>query len=103
MGMALSICSGDQATFTCTVVSGLRQGARVFVAEVTDNDNEVRHQETSFTAVNLQIPGERQSHTRRFVCEMSLQKQLLTRSEMAELVIVPVGKRPTIANFLGKT
>ncbi|CAH3016664.1 unnamed protein product, partial [Porites evermanni] len=87
---AISKHVGDQATFSCTVVSGLRQGARVFVAEVTDNDNEVRHQETSFTAVNLQIPGERQSHTRRFVCEMSLQKQLLTRSEMAELVIVPV-------------
>lgn len=80
---------GDQATFNCIVVSGFRQGARVTIVEVTNKDAEMRYQDTSFTAVNLQIPGGGKSHTRRFVCEMWLQQQLLSRSKLAELVIVP--------------
>ena len=62
------------------------------IVEVTNKDAEVRYQDTSFTAVNLQIPGGGKSHTRRFVCEMWLQQQLLSRSKLAELVIVPPGK-----------
>ena len=84
--------SGNQATFNCTVVSGFRQGARVTIVEVTNKDNEVRYQGTSFTAVNLQVPGGGESHTRRFVCEMWLRQQLLSKSKVAQLVIVPPGK-----------
>ena len=65
----------------------------MIVVEVTDRFNEVRYQDSSFAAVNLQIPGGKTSHTRRFKCEMWFQQQLLSRSQMAELVIIPVGKR----------
>lgn len=89
--------SGDQATFECKVVSGFRQGARVSVVEVTGKANEVRHQTANqtanFTAVNLQIPEGVESYTRIFVCEMWLQQTLLSRSETAELIIIPPGKR----------
>ena len=65
----------------------------MIVVEVTDRLNEVRYQDSSFAAVNLQIPGEKRSHTRSFKCEMWFQQQLLSRSQMGELVIIPVGKR----------
>lgn len=66
----------------------------MIVVEVTDGFNEVRYQDSSFAAVNLQIPGGKTSHTRSFKCEMWFQQQLLSRSQMAaELVIIPVGKR----------
>lgn len=87
---AISKRVGDQVTFNCTVVSGFRQGAHVIVVEVTDRFNEVRYQDSSFAAVNLQIPGGKRSHTRSFKCEMWFQQQLLSRSQMAKLVIIPV-------------
>lgn len=65
----------------------------MIVVEVTDRFNEVRYQDSSFAVVNLQIPGEKTSHTRSFKCEMWFQQQLLSRSQMAELVIIPVGER----------
>lgn len=65
----------------------------MIVVEVTDRFNEVRYQDSSFAAVNLQIPGEKRSHTRSFKCEMWFLQQLLSRSQMAELVIIPAGKQ----------
>ena len=62
------------------------------IVEVTNKDNEVRHQGSSFIVVNLQIPEGGESHTRRFVCEMWEKQQLLSRSRVAELFIIPPGK-----------
>ncbi|KAL9980408.1 hypothetical protein ACROYT_G008996 [Oculina patagonica] len=79
---------GDKVTFTCGVVSGFRKGASIFLIEATNKDNEVRHQEMNFTATNLQIPEGGESHVRKFVCEMTTQQNVLSRSEVAELVII---------------
>ena len=83
---------GDEATFTCGVVSGFRKGAGVFLVEVTNRRNEVRHQESNYTAANLQIPGGGESHVRKFLCEMSFQQDVLSRSEVAELIIIKPGE-----------
>jgi len=74
------------------VVSGYRKGASVFLVEVTNKENEVHHQEMNFTAANLQIPGGGESHVRKFVCEMSFQQDVLSRSEVAELFIIKPGE-----------
>ena len=64
----------------------------MFVVEVTNKGNEVRHQELNYTTANLQIPGGGESHVRQFVCEMSFQQDVLSRSEVAELIIVKPGE-----------
>lgn len=74
------------------MVSGFRKGASVLIIEMTNRDNEVRHQEMNFTATNLQIPEGGESHVRKFVCEMSVQQKVLSRSEVAELIIIKPGK-----------
>ena len=74
------------------MVSGVRKGAGVFVVEVTNKGNEVPQQELNYTAANLQIPGGGESHVRKFVCEMSFQQDVLSRSEVAELIIVRPGE-----------
>lgn len=74
------------------MVSGIRKGAGVFVVEVTNKGNEVRHQELNYKATNLQIPGGGESHVRKFVCEMSLQQDVLSRSKVAELIIIKPGE-----------
>ena len=74
------------------MVSGVRKGAGVFVVEVTNKGNEVRHQELNYTAANLQIPGGGESHVRKFVCEMSFQQDVLLRSKVAELIIIKPGE-----------
>ncbi|XP_078361558.1 adhesion G protein-coupled receptor B2-like [Oculina patagonica] len=79
---------GDKATFTCGVVSGFRKEASVLIIEVTNKENKVRHQEMNFTATNLQIPEGEESQVREFVCEMTTQQNVLSRSEVAELIII---------------
>ena len=93
--------SGDEATFTCTAVSGFRTGSTLLLVEVTDRDNIVRHQSSSFTASNLQIPQGVDRLTRRFVCELWAQQTFLSTSEEAELIIVARGttKTLTISDF----
>ena len=83
---------GDEATFTCGLVSGFRKGADIFLVEVTNKRNEVRHQVVNYTTANLQIPGGGESHVRKFVCEMLFQQNVLSRSEMAELIIIKPGE-----------
>ncbi|XP_068678794.1 uncharacterized protein [Montipora foliosa] len=85
---AVSKRVGDEATFTCTAGSGFRTGSTLLLVEVTDRDNIVRHQSSSFTASNLQIPQGVDRLTRRFVCELWAQQTLLSTSEEAELIIV---------------
>lgn len=84
--------SGDQATFNCNVIGRRRRRASVSIVEVTNKNNEVRHQDSSFTAADLAIPQRGESHTRRFVCELWLGQKLLSRSKVAELIIIPSGK-----------
>lgn len=74
------------------MVSGFRKGASIFLVEVTNKESEIRHQEVNYTAANLQIPGGRESHVRKFVCEMSFQQNVLSRSEVAELIIIKPGE-----------
>ena len=74
------------------MVSGSRKGAGVFVVEVTNKGNEVPHQGLNYTAANLQIPGGGESYVRKFVCEMSFQQDVLSRSEVAELIIIKPGE-----------
>lgn len=74
------------------MLSGYRRGARVLISEVTKKGNEVRHQQMNFTATNLQIPEGEKSYVRKFVCEMWSQRELFSRSEVAELKIIGPGK-----------
>ncbi len=74
------------------MVSGFRKGASVQILEVTNKENGVPHQKMNFTATNLQIPEGGESHVRKFVCEMSVQQNVLSRSEVAELFIIKPGK-----------
>lgn len=74
------------------MVSGFRKGASIFLVEVTNKGSEIRHQEVNYTAANLHIPGGRESHVRKFVCEMSFQQNVLSRSEVAKLIIIKPGE-----------
>ena len=78
-------------TFNCTVVSGFRAGARLVVVEVTDRDNPVQYSGSSFTADNLQIPPGKERHTRRFACGLLEHEEFQSRSDEAELFIIPPG------------
>ncbi|XP_067032059.1 uncharacterized protein [Acropora muricata] len=83
---------GDQATFNCTVMSGLRAGARLVVVEVTDRDHPVQYLESSFTAANLTIPLGKERFTRRFACGLLEHEELRARSDEAKLFIIPRGE-----------
>jgi len=63
--------------------------------EVTKEGREIRHQEVKYTAGNLKIPGGGESHVRKFLCEMSFQQNVLSRSQVAELIIVKPGETLT--------
>jgi len=79
---------GEQATFHCSGFRGFR-GANVSIVEVTRKESEVRYNKVSFTATTLQIPQGKESHVRKFVCEISSPKpNFVKRSEVAELTIV---------------
>ena len=91
----LQFLAGDQATFNCSVTSGRRQQANVSLVEVMKIAPKVKatlpYNIMRFTVTNLQIPGGKKNHVRKFVCEMTYQ-QLLVRSEVAELTIVSPGR-----------
>ena len=74
------------------MVSGFRRGASIFIIELTNEGNEVRRQQMNFTATNLRIPEGGESHVRKFVCEISVQQKVLSRSEVGELIIIRPGK-----------
>ncbi|XP_074636328.1 uncharacterized protein LOC141894547 isoform X1 [Acropora palmata] len=83
---------GDQATFNCTVMSGLRAGARLVVVEVTDRDHPVQYLDSSFTVANLTIPLGKERFTRRFACGLLEHEELRARRDEAELFIIPRGE-----------
>jgi len=59
---------------------------------VTNEGSEIRHQEVKYTAANLHIPGGGESYVRKFVCEISFQRNVSSRSQVAELIIVKPGE-----------
>lgn len=73
------------------MISGFREGSSLTLVEVTNKAAKVSYHTMSFTTRNLHIPGGGESHVRKFVCEMRYQ-HLLVRSEVAELIIVSLGK-----------
>ncbi|XP_058959688.2 uncharacterized protein [Pocillopora verrucosa] len=86
---AVSEFVGGKASFSCTVVSGVRQGASVVVVEVTSEGLEFLNDRPSYTATNLEIPDGGESYVRKFVCVMRSQEgSVLAMSEMAELIII---------------
>ena len=74
------------------MVSGIRKEASVSLLEVWNGGSFIRHGEVNYTAANLKIPGGGESHVRKFVCEMSFQQNVLSRSQVAELIIVKPGE-----------
>ena len=79
-------------TFNCTVDSGFTTGALLSIVEVTNRSSPKSYLSSSFTAENLEIPSGKERATRRFVCELRTNHQiLLSRSEEAELFIVLPG------------
>ena len=63
------------------------------IVEITRYGSEVRFNKVSLTASDLEIPQGKESHVRKFVCEMRSQKpNFVKRSEVAELIIVSQGK-----------
>ncbi|XP_022786826.1 adhesion G protein-coupled receptor L3-like isoform X1 [Stylophora pistillata] len=80
---------GGEASFSCSVVRGVRQGASVFMVEVTTEESEFLNNPTNYTATNLEIPDRGEIYTRKFVCVMRSQEgSLMATSEVASLIII---------------
>lgn len=80
---------GEQVTFICNVSSGPSNVTNLSLVEVTKVNSKPSNQKVSVPITNLQIPEGSERHVRKFICET---KQKKFKSELAELIIVKLGK-----------
>ena len=82
---------GEHVTFICNVSSGLSNITNLSLVEVTKVNSKPSNQKVSVPITNLQIPEGSDRHVRQFICETKYQQQRV-KSELAELIIVKLGK-----------
>ena len=82
---------GEQVTFICNVSSGPSNVTNLSLVEVTKVNSKPSYQKVSVPITHLQIPEGSERHVRQFICETEYQQQKV-RSELAELIIVKLGK-----------
>ena len=82
---------GEHVTFICNVSSGLSNITNLSLVEVTKVNSKPSNQKVSVPITNLQIPEGSERHVRKFICETKYQQKKF-KSELAELIIVKLGK-----------
>lgn len=83
---------GEQVTFICNVSSGPSNVTNLSLVEVTKVNSKPSNQKVSVPITNLQIPEGSERHVRKFICETNFYQQKKFKSELAELIIVKLGK-----------
>ena len=72
--------------------SGLSNITNLSLVEVTKVNSKPSNQKVSVPITNLQIPEGSERHVRKFICETNFYQQKKFKSELAELIIVKLGK-----------